>query len=294
MFNWNRYLLVLVIFAFVINLAASNAGTFKSDTLNQNRRESNVLKKEDQREELRKSHNRFIFETAFVYAKLTTQTSFELPSGWLTAKVGLEENLSLPGKRGFLSCVFIFRATPRSGLYLRYYGINRSKTFYTKNDFIFLRDTIPAGTYTNVYFNTQVISGGYLLSILKDPKSFLGAYFNVYLLILNTGVKSEIGNINERVELLAPLPNFGLVAMFRLAKWVDLNANVGFFSLYTPTFGGSIYELNVGLNFKPIRWLGLTLSYQEFDIRVFFPAKYINTVVEYNFRGPALGLKVNF
>ncbi len=134
MVSGQKYLLVLIIFVFVTNLAASNAGLVENDTLYQNTRENRQLKRDAQKEELRKSHNRFIFTTAYVYAWLITEASFELPGGWLTAKVSLEENLGLPGRRGFFTGGFIYRASPRSGLYLGHYGINRSKTYQTNRD----------------------------------------------------------------------------------------------------------------------------------------------------------------
>jgi hypothetical protein len=90
MVSGQKYLLVLIIFVFVTNLAASNAGLVENDTLHQNTRENRQLKRDAQKEELRKSHNRFIFTTVYVYARLITEASFELPGGWLTAKVSLE------------------------------------------------------------------------------------------------------------------------------------------------------------------------------------------------------------
>lgn len=177
---------------------------------------------------------------------------------------------------------------------MTYYGINREKSWQIDKDIIFLNDTIHAGSNTKAYFNTQVISTGYLFAVLKDPNSFLGAYLNIYMMMLNTGVKSDLLNINSGVKMTAPLPNFGLVAMFKLTNWLNMDANIGFFSLHTKTFGGTIYNLNISFLFNATKWLGFNLSYQEFDINVFFPSNTINTNIDYNFRGPALGVQVKF
>lgn len=69
---------------------------------------------------------------------------------------------------------------------------------------------------------------------------------------------------------------------------------VGFFSLNTRDFGGSLYNFDLSLTAKPIRWLGISLSYQQFNVRVYFPSDEINSTVEYNFRGPSLGLTFIF
>ncbi len=246
------------------------------------------------REEFKKTQERYFFKLGAMNARLDTEVSFEILNNFLTAKLGLEDNLGLPGKRTFFTAAFVHRFTPVSGLYTQYYGINRTENYSTEKDIIFQDDTIPAGTSSMAYFNTQVISAGYLLSLKQDPNAFLGAYINIYLMWLDTGVKSDIGSIDAKVRYAAPLPNFGLVAMFKLSKWLDLDANVGFFSLKLNDFDGTLYDFSARLVFKPAKWLGISLSYQEFDIRVSFPYEDINTTVDYNFRGPALGVNLSF
>jgi hypothetical protein len=246
------------------------------------------------RDEFRKNTQRYFFEFAAVNAGLDTKVEFDILDELLTAKVGLEDNLGLPGKSAFLTAVFIHRITPASGIYVNYYGINRTEDHETEQDIIFHSDTIPAGTKSKVFFNTQVVSMGYLLSLKQDPNAFLGAYFNLYVMWLKTGVYSDIGNIDTEVSFAAPLPNFGLVAMFRLNSWLHLEGNVGFFSLKMDDFDGTLFDFNMSLNFKPLHWLGLSVSYQEFDIRVGFPFESIYTTVDYNFRGPAVGLNFTF
>ncbi len=257
-------------------------------------KEAKKVERKEERIQLRHSHNRFGIKTSYVYAFLDTEVSFELPQGNLSSTLSFENNLGLPSNSFFFTGSFLYRITPRSGIYAQYYGINRSENSQTDRQFIFKNDTIPAGTDIEVYFNTQVISAGYLFSVLRQPNSFLGFYFNVYFMFLETGVKSDQGTINSNVELIAPLPNFGLVASFKLNKWLYLNGDVGFFSLHTSTFGGSLHNFNLSLMARPIHWLGITLSYQEFDVRMEFPSDDINTVVDYNFRGPAIGLSFFF
>ena len=57
---------------------------------------------------------------------------------------------------------------------------------------------------------------------------------------------------------------------------------------------GSLFDFSVNLIFKPVKWMGLNLSYREFDIRVSFPYEGIDTTVDYNFRGPAFGVSFDF
>ena len=122
----------------------------------------------------------------------------------------------------------------------------------------------------------------------------MGTYFSIYYLALETGIQSDISNINEQIKYSAPLPNFGLVALFNLKKWLSLDANLGFFSLRTKDLEGTLYDFSGKLVFKPAKWFGINLSYQVFDIRVIFPFENVNTTVDYNFRGPAVGVNFDF
>ncbi len=279
--------------AFTFCLFCAAASAQHEDPVQKDSLSKKELRKEE-RKAFRKDNKQLSFSFSTVYADLNTRASFDFLDGFLTANVGLENNLGLPDKKSFFTGTLMYRITPSSGVYAHYYGINRSESYVTKEDIIFLGDTLPAGSEARAYFNTQVVSAGYLLSLLKDPNAFLGAYFNIYVMSLGTGVSSDLGNIDAKVYLTAPLPNFGILADFRLNDWLYLGGNIGFFSIYLDDFGGSLYDFSARLIFKPAHWLGLHVSYQEFDIRVEFPFEGIPTAIDYNFRGPALGLNLMF
>jgi hypothetical protein len=287
---------LLIALSVCTHLHASGANYLTETVSNDTVKDKEIKKPERQAERiaLGQSHSRFAVKLGYVYAKLDTKVSFEPPQGILSSTISLESNLGLPSNSYFITGSFLYRITPRSGIYAQYYGINREGNSQTGQDYIFSSDTIPSGTNINAFFNTQVISAGYMLSVLRDPHAFLGFYFMVYLMLLETGVKSDLGAVNADVRLVAPLPNFGLLASFRLTKWLTLDGNVGFFSLTTSTFGSSIYDFNLSLIARPVHWLGINLSYQEFDVRVEFPSNNLNTTADYNFRGPSLGMTFIF
>ena len=265
---------------------------FSDDTVKS--KEIKKLEKQQEKIQLRNSHKQFAIKLAYVYAFLDTEVSFELSQGNLSSTLSLEDDLGLPSKSYFFTGSFLYRITPRSSIYAMYYGINRLENSQTNKDYIFKDETIPAGTNIQSYFNTQVISAGYMYSVLRDPNAFLGFYLNLYLMFLETGMDSDFGDINSDIKLAAPLPNLGLIASFKLTNWLNLNGGVGFFALNTRDFGGSLYNFDISLMAKPIRWLGISLSYQKFDVRVYFPSDNINSAVDYNFMGPALGLSFIF
>jgi len=291
-----RNFIALIITLFVCSGLYAENGSFLAinkvdDTIYEKPKKEH---REQEKYNLKHSHKRAFIKAGFVYAKLRTKASFALPNNILSATLSLEDNLGLPEKSYFFTGSFMYRFTPRSGLYVEYYGLNRSVSHTTTEELIFMRDTIPAGTSGSAFFNTQVLSIGYLLSILRDPDAFLGVYFNVYGMMLETGFNADHSELNPNFKFIAPLPSFGMVALFKLTNWLQLHGDVGFFNLQLSTFGGSMYSFDVALDFKPTRWLGITISYQEFDVNVFVPSDGVNTTVDYNFRGPALGLSFVF
>jgi len=264
--------------------------------------ETHKEKKEDKKQQrkadiqtMKDLHSRFIISLSSVFASLDTRVTFKGPNNILNLSLGLEENLGLPDKRAFIAGSFMYRITPRSGIYAEYYGINRKETHTSIKEFYWNEDTIAIGTSFSAYFNTQVASAGYMLSALTDPDAFVGFYFNLYVMAIKTGLNTEIGGINAELGLTVPLPNIGVIAMFKLTKWLNFNTTLGIFSLNTKNFGGTIYSLNVSFLFKPVHWMGISLSYREFDVSFYDSLNQdISYEIEYNFKGPALGLMFVF
>jgi hypothetical protein len=250
--------------------------------------------KEKKKQELKESGERLFLKSTFIYATLNTSITFDLVNSIFSATVSLENDFKLPATRLFFTGTFIYRFTPSSGIYASYYGINRKTTFTTAKEFIFLGETIPAGINGNAYFNTRVLSVGYLLTILQKKHVFFAAYFNAYLLNYSTGFKAENVNINENIAVTFPLPNFGLLARFPINNWLSITANVGYFGISFKEFGGNINSFDLSVEFRPIHWLGISLSYDSFDLNLYSVQNKIDYIVDYNFKGPAIGLAIIF
>ena len=252
------------------------------------------LNKLEQKHILKESHSRFIFSLNYVYAVLDTRVSFNRPGGITSITIGLEDHLDLPRQSFFFSGSLIYRLSVRSGLYASYYGFGRSKFHRLDRDIIWKGDTIPAGTNVEAFFNVNVISAGYVYSIMTDPKAFLAAYIAVHTMIIKTGVRPGIGFADFPLDAVAPLPSIGLIFRFRLNDWFALTGNIGAFSLYVDALGGYVQNLEFAGVFRLAKWMELSLSYQKFFVQALFPEDKINTTVDYDFKGPALGVVIHF
>ena len=275
---------------FSISLPLSLAG---QDSISQKerRREQRL----ERRLELKQSRERWLIKGTSLYAFLSTTVTFEIGKrSILSAKLGLENNLGLDDHEFFISGSALYRLTPKSGIGVNYYGLTRSVTTITDQDYIFLKDTIPAGSRSRAFFNTRVFSLGYMYTLVDNPNTFLGGYFNLYIMSVATGMRSDGLRINERADITAPLPNFGILGSFRLSPRWQIDGNLGYFSLNMADFGGRLSNFSVGFIYNPLEWLGLSFGYEKFELRVTFKEKLVNTIVEYDFHGPAFGVKLSF
>lgn len=249
--------------------------------------------REEWRKDVQQSHDRFYISGNLFFANLNTNLNFQYLNSIISVDLGLEENFKLPAQSKFFVGSLYGRLTPRSGLVAQYYGIERSHASVTDQDYIFLEDTIPQGTEARVYFNTQVFSFGYLLSVLSDKNTFFGIYFNVYTMMLTTGIETALGNIKANFKATLPLPNFGLYTMLKFKPWLYFRGSLGYFALQIDNFGGYLSDFYLGLVFRPIKWLSIDTSYQTFNVNLDFPRD-ITTTVNYNFKGPAIGITFSF
>ena len=287
-----KYCLYLVVF-FICNLSFAQLAKKSNDSLTKKEHRKEV--KEKRKAALKESHERFVIKGSSVFADLSTDLVFGIPytDGFLSGNLSLEDDFGLASQKTFFTGSFTYLL----GLALNP-TIQNNHT--TAKEYIFLGQPIPAGTDITAYFNTQVFSIGYLLTILRDSKVFFGAYFNVFLIDLGTGVYTKERRIDETIDLLLPLPNFGFIATFEITHWLYFDAAIGFFALDINDiyFSGSVYNVNTALVFKPIDWLGLTLGYEMFDVNVSdrydIGDTYIPYSIKYHFSGPSLGLSFNF
>ena len=250
--------------------------------------------KKQKREEFRKTHQMNMIKLSAVNASMDTEIAFKFLNNIFSVNLGMEDDLGLPDTRAFFNGAYAHRFNKRSGIFAQYYGIKRSKDYVLDQDIIFLEDTIKAGVLGSSYFETQVFSAGYLLTLLQDERTFLAFYFNIYLMQLRTGIDTDLVAVDAKLKYALPLPDVGLLFLFEFTKWLHFDFNLGFFQLNLKDFDGMLYDLSARLAFKPVKNFGITLSYQVFDIRVNWLFENIPTTVDYNFKGPGLGLNFSF
>jgi hypothetical protein len=252
------------------------------------------IRKEDRKKARNEMTDHFRIGLYGTYAYINSVARFDSPSGILSVNIDLEEHLGLTSKKMIYYGTFVYRFTPRSGINGMYYSLNRRKDHILETDMIFLGDTIPKGELVSAFMNISVISFGYMFSIITDERAFLGAFLNIYVAKIKVGVRSEPFEINKSSELFVAAPNIGIVTSFKLKKWMSISGGIGIFFLNTEDWSGSLQDLQITLDFLPVKWLGLSAGYQAFDIRGSFPQEKFTSNLTYSLHGPTFGLRFTF
>jgi len=236
----------------------------------------------------------FIVDASAMMAFLETDLAFVSNQNPFGAKISLENSLGLDDAKPLFSLVVEYRISQRSNIYGTYYGLHRESSAVVENDIPFLDIIIPKGTQISSYFSTYMASLGYMFTILNKEQTFFGAYLNLTLMNVKTGVSANGTPINKNVQLYAPLPTIGLIARFDLNDWFGLSANVGTFSVKVSDFQARINNASIMADFTATKWLTLKAGYHTFDLDVTFFKQNHDITVDYLFRGPAIGLLFRF
>ena len=252
------------------------------------------IRKESRKQSRKELSDRLWIGLYGTYAFINSSARFEGPNSILSVNIDLEEHLGLTSEKMIYYGTFVYRFTPRSGINVMYYQLNRHKDHILNTDIIFLGDTIPKGKVIGAFMNTSIASIGYVFSIITDEHSFLGAFLNVYLANIKVGVSSDVFEIKKSTQYYAATPNFGIIASFKLKQWMSISGGIAFFFLSTEDWSGAFQDLQITADFFPVKWLGLSVGYQAFDIRGTFQENKYTAHVNYSLKGPAFGIKLRF
>lgn len=236
---------------------------------------------------------RFALSIQGMYAFLDTELRFITPKGLFSFQVNFEDNLKMVEQSWIFSTSMIYRITESSGIYAMYYRLSRKHTFVLQDDIIVPDDTLTTGSKVSPFFNTEVYSLGYLFTILQKEKVFLGSFFNLYIMNINTGFESNLEAFNKQYRFLAPFPNFGLITDFYVSDWMHISGSIGiFFVNEINGVGGKINDFNFAITFLPIKNWGISMGFQVMDILVYSKEDDYKMEIYYNFKGPSVSINL--
>jgi hypothetical protein len=124
--------------------------------------------------------------------------------------------------------------------------------------------TYPVGATVESVFNFDMIRGSYTYAFLQNERVRVGAGLGVYAVPLKYGLNVTTAGGRSNVngaDTTLPLPSLALRAEFQVIPKLFLTASVNGMYLEVNDYTGWLADLDAGIEYRPIKHLGLGLGY---------------------------------
>jgi hypothetical protein len=159
----------------------------------------------------------------------------------------------------------------RNQLDFTYAAYHRNGSAILGNDIQVGNVLLPAGATLDTVFNFDIIRGDYTYAFLQDDRMRIAAGLGVYAVPLKYSLTSTTSSGKANVEaanITLPLPALALRADFLLIPKLYLTTSVDAMYLQYQDFKGSLYDVNLDLEYRPWKHLGFGVGYNSFSIDV--------------------------
>lgn len=237
---------------------------------------------------------RFHFTASGIYAMLETNLRFELPNGLLGVKINFEDHLGLEKYKMMPVFTGKINIKNRHNIFAMYYFLGRSSHFELQKEIEFNDQIFNINTVIDGYFNLNTVSLGYMYDVVKDSKSHLGLFLNLYMLSLKTGISVDQTNLRESFWVYAPFPNVGAQTEFKINERFGLSGLFSIFFLSMNGYSGAIHTVNGQMDFSLTNWLDLAIGYYWFDLNLEAQKTSFTGILDYTYQGPYLEMGFRF
>ncbi|MFC1764442.1 hypothetical protein ACFL6U_20530 [Planctomycetota bacterium] len=201
----------------------------------------------------------------------TADSSVTLGINNLGVNVDLEEALGADTSTTSAYVYAFFRNSknPKHRYDLSWYSLKRSSSKTIGQDITIGDTTFPLGTTINSHLDMDIIKSSYSYSFIQDDRVDLALSAGLYILPIRFGIEaSGAFQGNEGESITAPLPVFGFRGDIALApKWI-LHQRAQLFYLEYGAFKGGISDLGIGVEWRPLKNVGLGVDLTSFMMRV--------------------------
>jgi hypothetical protein len=220
--------------------------------------------------------------------------------------ISFENNLGLDDSKSTALADIDWRFFKRHAVSYRYFDLARSSSTSGGSVTIAIGDevfdlTLPIQSFFDITTNEIA----YSYSILFDQKKELYAGLGISIQDIGIGIQGTESSpnpgeiINSRLNSTAPLPtlNFGFNYAFT-DKWM-FQSMLGWLAVELELdadedLSGQIINANVGVVWQAFKNVGFFANYQVYDVDVDYKDNDVKFAVNYDYKGPVLGVSVNF
>jgi len=122
--------------------------------------------------------------------------------------------------------------------------------------------------------NTEIDSGldiavykvGYSYALSRSDVHEVGANLGVFVSDIGVNIGDRTLGTTEARSVTVPLPTVGLTGRYSISPKIQLSARGDVFFISTDSFGGNLYDFNVGVDYWVTDSVALSLGYNYVDI----------------------------
>jgi hypothetical protein len=159
----------------------------------------------------------------------------------------------------------------------------------------------PEGSFVEAGVQLDIIRLFVGRSLIKNERQNLGIGLGIHDLDVSAYVGGEArvivdstGYIRRDANLTQPLPNLGAWYDYSPARRWLVHARADWIGASIDEYDGSLWNVNVGINFQPWRNVGLDLSYEFFRLNGNVDRKSWYGGLEMRYSGPVFSLTANW
>lgn len=157
-------------------------------------------------------------------------------------------------------------------------------------------ETFPVNAKVKGEFDFDVYELAYEYAFLRRPSYELTGTIGLHYTDLSLALSARgsvndgqiSGDIRKEASVGAPLPAFGLRALWTLPYNLSLDASAQYFALSIDEYDGSLADYKVVLTWQPKKWLGLGIGYNQFGVDVNIGKDKFNGSLDWSYRGPMI------
>ena len=199
------------------------------------------------------------------YASFRTEFQVNSESAGAGANIDMENLLGLDQSSGVLRFDGTYAFNRDHWLQFSYYDINRDGHRDITEDIQVGDVVIPAGPVDSK-FDTGIIKLAYRYNFVTDPKTVIGASFGLHVMAIDTQIKSESVNVDERFKVTAPLPLVGLHGAYALGERWKLSASAEVLQFDVSAYHGLITDTRLSIENDPFKNFGWGIGFNGFRL----------------------------
>jgi len=226
--------------------------------------------------------------------------------GNLGTGISFEQNLGLDDSKGTGLFYVDWRMFKRHTLEYRHFVLNRSAA--TSSGSVSIRigeDVFDVDLPIQSYFDITAHEIAYSYSLLMDEKKELSVGLGISLQDLALGIQGTASSpnpgeiLNATLSSTAPLPTLNVGFDYAFSdKWM-FKSRVGWLAVEASfdtdeDLSGQIINAVAGIDWSAFEHVGFYLHYALFDVDVDYADTGAVFAIDYDYRGPVLGVSVNF